>query len=214
MKKLSLFVCALLLAGTAAHAQSFHKGSFLISLSEGGSFAHYSTSGIASDGSTATNMHGDRDPLTIEYGLSNRWGIGLNMGKDVYRPSASMYGLKTTDGRVQALVSEVTIDGNYHYLTTRHTDLSAFVSFGPSSVSFKTQGGDPTYNYVAGGFIVRAGSRAKFYIGRRIGIMAMVSTYSTSCSTKGQKGNTLPGISTTSLSGYAFEFGPCLRFGR
>ena len=201
--------------GRARAQSSFHKGALLISLSEGRTHTHYAThnTAIANDGGNHTNTDGDRDPLTIEYGLSKNWGIGLNMGTDIIKVNpVDFYNFSTNKSYVNAFMSEFTIDGTYHFFNTRHTDVSAFLSLGAASVTLKGNDGDFAYQYNAGGGIIRFGSKAKYYFKRRFGVMAMISTCSANCSPKGIKGNTVGNDYSTSINGWALESGPCFRF--
>ncbi len=198
-----------------ARAQSFHKGALLISLSEGTTHTHYTThnTAVAQDGHHSTNTDGDRDPLTVEFGLTDRWGIGINMGTDIIKVnSKDFYGFATTKGKVNAFMSEVTLDGNYHIFNTKHTDLSAFLSVGLAGVTIKGNDGDFAYQYNAPGAIVRVGSKVKYYFRKRFGVMAMVSTYAAGCSPEMVKDNTVGNNYATSIKGWALEFGPCFRF--
>ena len=204
--------CLFMFANTSA--QSFRKGSFLISISEGSTFASYTTSGSAQniDVINRGNIAGDRDPLTIEYGLTKKWGIGLNMGGDLYNIDPSkFYNFSTPTNKVKAIMSELTIDANYHFFVTRHTDLAACLSFGGSSVSFKGNNGDFHYQYNSGGNIVRIGTKARYYFRKRFGVHGMLTAFTTKNATNNVKGNTVANNYTTGLSGYAIEFGLCYR---
>ena len=191
-------------------AQAFRQGSLLISLSEGTSYTTYSTN----DGSFhyTDNVTGQRDPITVEYGLTNHWGIGLNMGGDIYNVNpAPYYNFQTANSTVKVKTSELTLDANYHFFTTRHFDLAAFVSLGPSSVFFSGNSDDHSYNYNSCGLLIRTGTKARYYITKRLGVTGMVSTFATQCSSQGGKGNTVGNNYNTTIKGSAIEFGPCYR---
>lgn len=199
---------------TNVDAQAFRKGSLLVSASEGATFARYTTTGPdAYNQVIATNNNnGDRDPLTIEYGLSNKWGISLTSGGDIYRVNtATFYGDKASTGTVKAITGELTVDANYHFYVTRRVDISGFGSVGLSGVSIKGSDGDRAYEYTAGGTIIRLGARARYYVFKRFGIMGMFSAFSTSLSPDGSKGNTIGQDVHTSIQGCALEFGLCYR---
>ena len=206
------FFCLIISANT--NAQSFRKGSFLISISEGSTYAAYTTTGSAQNSDVMNTGHiaGDRDPITVEYGITKKWGIGLNMGGDIYNIDPSrFYNFSTTTNKVKVITSELTLDANYHFFVTRHTDIAACLSFGGSSVSFKGNDGDFHYQYNSGGNIVRIGTKARYYFRKRFGVHAMLSAFTTKNATNGIKGNTVANNYTTGLSGYAIEFGLCYR---
>src|SRR6476469_843484 len=84
-----VLAAAFLLIGFSYHdadGQAFRKGSLLISLSEGATYSHFTTrnDNPYNDGKSTEQINGDRDPLIVEYGLTDRWGIGLSSGGDIY----------------------------------------------------------------------------------------------------------------------------------
>ena len=210
MNKLSLVIAIALLAQSAS-AQSFKKGSLLISLSEGATYSTFSTTSDNTGNSDVLhtgNITGVRDPITIEYGLTNHWGLGINMGGDIYHADPSKYyGFQTTTNDIKVITSELTLDANYHFFVTRHFDLAAFASLGFSSVSFNGNDGDHSYQYKSGGLLLRTGTKCRYYITKRFGVLAMASTFATQNATDGVKGNTVGSGYTTTLKGSAIEFG-------
>ncbi len=220
MKIARFTVLAALLALLFAHTgygQAFRKGSLFISISEGATHANYSTQGDGG-GITKDHINGDRDPLTIEYGLSKKWGVGVNLGTDIFKVNTeSFYGFQTTTGIATAYMSEFTLDGHYHYYVTKHSDLSAFASVGFSSVYFegrdrKGDNASPDYKYNAGGGIIRIGARGKYYFKSRFGVIGMVSLFSASCKPKDIGENAAGQTYRTKIKGSAIEFGLCYRF--
>ena len=79
------FVMLLLVCLFSDHsfAQSFKKGSLTVSLSEGTTYSTFSTNTTTPSGNEryAGNITGNRDPITIEYGLTNHWGLGPQYGR-------------------------------------------------------------------------------------------------------------------------------------
>ncbi|MCP2938071.1 hypothetical protein NK983_35785, partial [Salmonella enterica subsp. enterica serovar Typhimurium] len=72
----------------AAKSQCFRKGSLLVSISEGSTFANYTTNDVSGSKPVLRHsefMRGDRDPLILEYGLSQHIGVGLSAGTDLYQ---------------------------------------------------------------------------------------------------------------------------------
>lgn len=194
-------------------AQAFQKGSLLISLSEGGTNANFSTADMRKYSDVAHNEHiiGTRDPIILEYGLSKHWGIGLTSGADFYNiDPSSFYGFPATN-KIKAFMTEFTVDGNYHFFVTKKLDLSGFVSLGLSSVNLKGNSGDMPYKYNSCGTITRAGIKARYYFLWRFGVFGMLSAFSDHCSSIDEKGNTVGQGYATSIKGTALEFGLCCR---
>lgn len=207
--------------------KAFRKGSLLVSISEGSTSADYSTnfiknpelpeSDVKTDnppGVHTTKMDGIRDPLFIEFGLSDRWGIGLSTGNDIFKVDpAKYYGFKLPENKtVTANTSEFTFDVNYHVFTRAKTDISIYSSVGSFGVAFNGKEGDYDYKYNAKGGIIRLGTKARYYFYKRLGVLGMVSYYSGSASPEDVKGNTVGTNVNTSIKGYALEFGLCFRF--
>ncbi len=67
-------------------AQTFKKGTLLIGISEGSIWAHYTTSDFYTKQVISDDVvKGDRYPLQIEYGISNKWGIAVSFGNDIFK---------------------------------------------------------------------------------------------------------------------------------
>ena len=217
MKKIyftSAFVIAAFAFNAKAQSLAFHKGSFIIGVSEGSTAADYGTN----DGMHQAHHYidGERDPLTLEYGISKHWGVGINIGGDIFKVNPTVfYGIDGLASDTKAITSEFTLDANYHFFVTKRTDLSLVGSFGTSSVSLKGDNLDQSYQYIATGGIVRLGLHAKYYFWKRLGVQAMYSIYSANNnSTKDVKGNTFGNNYSTTLKGRALEFGFVFRFGK
>jgi hypothetical protein len=202
------------LSAVQASGQAFHQGSFQLNLSEGWSFSRYTTNDLNTKAIEGGGYYeGDRDPFSLEYGLSSHWGIGVSSGIDIFQinPSA-MYAFSTPVNKVKSTSSEFTFDCSYHFLLTEKADLSVVASFGTSSVSFKGNISDNAYQYTAMGGIIRLGVHARYYIWKHFGILAMLSTYSSTDSPLGVKCNAVGSNYSTSIRGASLEFGMCYRF--
>ena len=214
------------LAVLQIQAQSFKSGSFNLSLSGGSTTANFSTKNLGTDGTQGSqvNMEGIRDPLMLEYGISNHIGIGISTGTDIFKVDPSkFYGFSLPSQKpIEMYTSELNFDFNYHIYSNDRFDFSTFTSIGAFSVYTngveKLQRNDEnlsddffTYNYRAKGRIVRTGTRAKFYVWRRVGFMSMLSVYSGMASPKRVSGNTVGNNYTTRITGYATEFGICFK---
>lgn len=198
-------------------AQSFKKGSLLVSLSEGSTTANYTTRDLNKSNMQTiykSEVDGEREPLCIEFGLTNKWGIGLSSGTDIFKISPNRYyGFKLPNNEfLKVSTSEFTVDINYHYFVNRKLDLAAYSSIGLFSIVSKGQVSDVSYNHQSSGAIVRVGTKARYYFCKRIGIMGILSTYSGTASPKGIKENTVGNNTATTITGRALEFGLCFRF--
>jgi hypothetical protein len=218
MKNCTTFLTVALLATATLNAQSFNKGSLLISVSEGTTYTHY----VITDNSTNPgvvkdyNLNGDRDPLFIEYGISKKWGIGLLMGGDVFHINPSTY-YNTSSNDKKVITSELTVEGSYHFYNTRKWDLSGCMGLGFAGVSFNGFNGDgASTKYDAGGNIIRLSGKARYYPFKRFGILCILSTYAESCTPcpTNNNSNSLDKQTKTNITGYAIEFGICYRVRR
>lgn len=200
-------------ATSNVNAQSFNRGSLLVSLSEGATFTHYTlTDNTTNPGLVKEyNLNGDRDPLIVEYGISSKWGIGILLGGDVFHIAPSTYyNVNSNDKKV--ITSELTIEGNYHFYNTKKWDFAACLGLGVSGVSFYGSLGDGTSTkYSAGGQIIRLSGKARYYITRRFGILGILSTYAESCTPCPVTCNTFDKHTKTNITGLAYEFGLCYR---
>lgn len=218
MKKIftcSLSVLFVLLISNLSYAQAFRKGSLIISISEGHTLANYRTNDIS--GGTKKMVANDviigvRDPLIIEYGVSNRWSIGLSSGNDIFSINPSrFYGFNTSDNKVKVSTSEFSFECSYHVFVNKKLDLSVFASTGLFSINMKGNDNDIFYNHTSNGTIVRYGTRAHYYFFKRLGAVGMISNYLANSSTKDVEGNNIAQNYSTSINGIAIEAGLCFR---
>jgi len=198
---------------TSGQTDAFHKGALLVSISEGQTWANYTTENTTTNYTDGGYNHGGRDPLFLEYGLSKRWGIGLTSGADLYNVDPSrLYGFGTPGSPVKAITSELTVDGHYHFFVTHKTDVSAFAGAGAFSVSMKGNESDYSYKYQSSGNIIRGGVQGRYYFFKRLGFFGSLSAFAAKSSPQGVKGNTIANDYNTNISGGALEFGFCFRF--
>jgi hypothetical protein len=202
----------------STQAQAYRKGSLLISVSEGSTWAHYTTNNILANDETTPTTHGGgctggtRDPFIIEYGLSKRWSIGLTSGADIFKvKSANLYGFGEPDQTIKVTTGEFTIDCGYHVFVNKRLDLSVSTSVGMFSTGFNESTSDVTTKYKANGNIIRFGTRARYYFFRRLGAFGMASTYFANSSPKDVKANTVANTYSTKINGFALEAGLCFR---
>ena len=218
MKKnytLVLGIFSLFLA-TSLYGQAFRKGSLLVSISEGSTKAMYNTNDI-SDGNPKPVKHkcvdGVRDPIIIEYGVSNKWSLSLTSGNDIFTVNPSdYYNFRNTGNKIDAKTNELTFDVSYHVFVSKNLDVSVFSGAGAFSVGFSgVDNGDNWYKYQSNGSIVRVGTRARYYFWKRLGAFGMVSSYNARSSTKDIKDNTVGNNISTNINGFAVEMGLCYR---
>jgi hypothetical protein len=216
LKTVALSAICLLSLSSSLHAQAFRKGSFILSLSEGWTNSIYTTtdlSGRRSETGKQGEIIGVRDPITLEYGITRHWGIGLSSGSDFYYLDPSLYyGFSTGTSKAKATTSEFTLNGSYHFYVSRHSDLSLIASFGGSSVSLTNTDRDHPYQYTASGNVLRLAAHARYYPRKHFGFMGMASAFTSNASPAKVKGNTVALTTSTGISGFALEFGLCFRF--
>ena len=213
-------------------AQSFKKGVILVSLTEGTTYTNYTTqdvSGYGINDGYHTKTGGIRDPLTVEYGLTKRIGLGISLGGDIYDVNANNYSSQTTSisnnstatidaniqntintNKLKAMSSEITFEFNYHYFITKHLDLAFYMAAGPSGVMLKSDA-NPDLKYSAGGGIARIGSKARYYFCKRIGAVWMLSAFNGNYTPDNCKNNFGNNVATN-LKGIASEVGLTFRF--
>lgn len=208
-------VLCIFLASQITQAQSFRKGSLILSISEGHTLANYKTNDMSSGKKqTVANdvIIGVRDPFVIEYGVSNRWSIGLSSGNDIFTINPSKYyGFNTSNNKVKSSTSEFSFECSYHVFVNKKLDLSVFASTGLFSINIKGNDNDIFYNHTSNGTIVRYGTRAHYYFFKRLGAVGMISNYLANSSTKDVKDNNIAQNYSTSINGIAIEAGLCFR---
>ncbi|HTA81537.1 MAG TPA: hypothetical protein VK783_01260 [Bacteroidia bacterium] len=214
MKKYTIALSmALMFAGLGiSQSLAFRQGSFQINVTEGNTFAHYDTYNYETQKGESQYIIGCRDPLQLEYGITKHWGIGITSGADIYNlDPTNPYGLNVSNNQIKASTSEFTIDGSYHFFTTRITDISAVFSYGGSTVSFNgSNGSDGSYSYKSSGDIVRFGLHGRFFVLGHFGIVAMFTAFSQTDIPQVPK-DFVGTKYSTSISGFAKEFGICYR---
>lgn len=218
MKKIYFAIIVFIFAYTTSQAQAYKKGSLLVSISEGSTWAKFTTN----DNSPSDESHpikheecigGTRDPLIIEYGLTNRFSIGVTSGTDLFTVNSSkFYGFESSTNQVKIKTGEFTIDCSYHVFVNKRLDLSVSTSTGFFATTFNEKDGDMTYKYTANGTIARFGTRARYYFWKRLGAFGMASTYFANSTPKDVKDNTVAKTYDTKINGFAIEGGLCFRF--
>jgi hypothetical protein len=212
----TIFLYLILLMSLTIHSQkAFKKNSLVVSLSEGSTWANYHTKNVSSEFPQEENhicIEGIRDPLILEYGLSDRWSIGLTSGADIFSVSSKrFYGFNSPNEKVKVTTSEFTFDIGYHVYTNKRLDLSVSYSAGLFSSNFNVNTNDLNLKYTATGTIVRFGTRARYYFYKRLGAFGMMSTYFANSSSKDVKETTIAKNYNTNINGFAIEAGLCFK---
>jgi hypothetical protein len=206
-----IFVCFY----NSLNAQSFKKGTLLVSVSEGSTLANYKTKEHINSTPQLINSDviiGVRDPLIIEYGVSNKWSIGLSSGNDIFNINPSKYyGFSTSNNIVKTTTSELTFDVNYHVFVNKRLDLSVFASGGIFNIKIAGNDNDFFYKHEASGLIARYGTKARYYFYKRFGVVGMISSYLANASSENIKGNTEAKMYSTHINGLAIEAGLCFK---
>lgn len=220
---------ALLLTTLGSYAQqaevlpkAFYKKCLVTSITGGPSRALFTT--YTNDGEKVHSdmANGQIDPLIMEYGLTNKLGIGFSRGGENYSiDPAKFYRADLPDysSTMWTSTKYLTADLSYHPYITKRLDVSLFASTG----IFKVTGDvyklgewcDPLYTYTGRGAIVRGGIRSRFYFTKRFGLMAMAYGFNGIVKAKYKPGSVSDQINNTgyytNVAGGGLEFGLCFR---
>jgi hypothetical protein len=230
VRVLCLALCTI--AGHMDFAQAFHKYSLSVSITGGSTRAVYSTrDNLELGSSTIRNrqcIKGEMDPLIVEFGITNRIGVGFTFGANAYMVDANKfynYGPPDQSGKqLYSHASYSTFDVNYHPFVTRKLDLALFTSIGTLKVNVCDVPDDSPetdvsafsgsdYNlYYAKGTIFRTGVTTRYYFWKRLGVVSTVTGFSGFAKPHALDGNNFGGNYSTVLTGYTIEFGLCFRF--
>lgn len=211
MKKLTIIagiVCAITATSVQAQSLAFRQGSFQVNVTEGNTYSNYSTTGLSKElGESGGHIIGTRDPIQLEYGITKHWGIGISAGTDLYTMSGPEY------AKINSSTSEFTLDGSYHFFVLRKLDLAAVMSYGSSTIAFKSNSGDNGFGYSAKGNIFRTGLHARWFILGHFGLTAMVTAF-TENAVQAEPQNFVGSIYSGHYWGIAKEFGICFRINK
>ncbi len=196
-----------------ALAQSFKKGTLLIGISEGSTLARYTTSDVYTHQIISEQIiKGLRDPFQIEYGLSNKWGLAISFGNDIFKINPQTFYRYNYASQMKSKTSESILEVNYHFYNTQKWDIALFAGIG----CFKTELFDIYSKYLNDskvvydkGRISRTGVKLRYYLLNRLSLLAMLSAfngYSFSDNTKLSDDIPLQRIQT-SVKGVTLEFG-------
>jgi hypothetical protein len=234
MKNLTITTSvALLLTALGSFAQqtevlpkAFYKRCLVTSITGGPSralFTTYNDDGVKQNSNLET---GRIDPFIMEYGLTDKIGVGFSHGGENYDIDANAYykaNMPQDNKTMWASTKYLTADLSYHPYTTKRLDVSLFGSVG----CFKVFGEiyqqnmdwchptDALYSYEGHGGIVRGGVRSRYYFSKRFGVMAMGYAFNGVAKEKRKPSpiTDQPNNSGnwTILAGAGMEFGICFR---
>lgn len=236
---------ALLLTTLGSNAQqtevlprAFYKRCLVTSISGGPSRAFYATYDTEGKKVKSDIAQGAIDPFIMEYGLTNKIGLGFSYGGETYGVNVNEYynaNILETSPTMNAITKYLTFDFSYHPYSTKRLDISLFGSAGffrvsgtaysnlQSGLTYDADGNPITtscfrkevFNYYGRGAVIRTGARARYYFSKRFGLMAMYYYFNGLVKEK-QKPNTISDQKPTSgyytmINGMGLEFGLCFR---
>ncbi len=128
----TIALAACMMAASFTNAQSFQKGSIFFDLGLGLGI-YNTTSYNYQDSVTKTGKAGAIIiPVTFEYGIGNRIGIGAQLVTQNYLSSKdSLSNYKPT-----ANTKDINVFGNFHFVRAEHTDLFAGLTIGLSAFKY------------------------------------------------------------------------------
>lgn len=211
--KAKVLLFNLIVVAFVVQAQTFKKGTLLIGISEGSTWARYTTSDFYTKQVINDEIvKGDRDPLQIEYGISHKWGIAVSFGNDIFKikPKES-YHYNYSDV-MKSKTRESVVEINYHFYTQHKWDLAVFGGLGSFKVELFDNNSkclkDAKISYDKGG-IVRYGLKARYYVFNRFSVLGMLSMFGAASHSGQLKSNTDVPVQRieTRVSGITLEFG-------
>jgi len=154
MKKITLNLILFMLLVSTAQSQSFEKGNFNIDLGIGiGVYATHqkNTQTVVAGGLTQTQKSDTTDgaasfivPISFEYGISNKFGIGADLTfSNYFIAEEDKPNLKSVKG------FDFGLKFNYHIISSKRNDLFVGFGFGISSLSWNAQ---PQPNQIIDGY--------------------------------------------------------------
>jgi len=162
-----ILVVAMLISTTFSQAQCFQKHDMFIDLGFGLSIYNTTVRNYTTDSTKTGKAASIVIPLSFEYAIGNRIGIGLQLVTQSFLTGKD----STANSTPTAHSGELNLFGNYHCFRTDHTDLSIGLTLGGSTFTFnKNDVNAGTLS--AGGPYVDIHIGARFLLGKHIGILA------------------------------------------
>lgn len=137
MKKIAQILLIIILLSSTAFGQAYEKGNWNIDLDLGvGAYGTQTTSTVSLGALSQTNTETDGAAssivkLGLEYGISNRVGLGLRFGSSNYAiAEEDKDNVKSVKGK------DFSLHVNFHLLKADRNDLYVGLGFGMSNIEF------------------------------------------------------------------------------
>ncbi len=164
----ALVLC--LMATTISHAQCFQKKSMFLDLGIGIAIYNTEVYNYEND-STKTGKAGSVIiPLTFEYGVGNRIGVGLQLVRQNFIAGKD----STNNTKPDAHSGEINLLGNYHFYRSDHTDLYGGITLGISGFKYNSNNANKAI-LDAGGSFTDLHFGARFLFGNHTGMLLNLS---------------------------------------
>jgi hypothetical protein len=165
----TLVVAICLFSTTFSNAQCFQKHAMFLDLGFG--LGIYNTTVYNyTDKTTKTGKAGSFIvPLSFEYALGNRIGIGLQLVSQSFLSRKD----STSNSTPTAHSGELNVFGNYHFYCSDHTDIYAGLTIGGSNFTYNANN-DKATTLSAGGPYVDIHCDARFLFGNHFGMLASI----------------------------------------
>ncbi len=211
--------------------RAFYKRCLVTSITGGPSTAVYTTWNKNGDMTHSDRIRGNIDPLIMEYGITDKIGVGFSRGGENYNINVNDFykaGLPAENNIMWASTKYFTLDFSYHPFVTKRIDFSLFASTGFYRVegsvysnpvdNFGAVSCMPSkelFTYNGRGAVIRTGMRSRIYFTKRFGVMGMLYAFNGFAKEK-PKSNPITDAQnntgySTMLTGLGGEFGICFR---
>jgi hypothetical protein len=162
-----LVVVLCLISTTVSHGQSFQKHDMFLDLGFGLGIYNTTFYNYNNDSTKRGKAGSIIIPLTFEYAIGNRIGIGVQLVTQSFLTSTD----SSTNAKPSVHSGELNLFGNYHFVRSEHVDLAVGLTIGGSNFTYNTNdsnGGTLT----AGGPYVDIHFGARFLFGKHLGMIA------------------------------------------
>lgn len=233
MKKLTSltsFALHLLALGSSAQEKeilpkAFYKRCLVTSITGGPGKALFTTFNNKGEKAHSDLAVAQIDPLIMEYGLTDKIGVGFSKGGENYNIDANkFYNADISDGNqlMWTRTKYITADLSYHPYTSKRIDVSLVASAGYFNVTGDcyeynewSYNSTPLFSYNGNGLVARGGLRGRYYFSKRFGLMALAYGFSGIAKAKYQPSSISDQKNNsgyyTLINGCGLEFGLCFR---
>jgi hypothetical protein len=165
-----LVVVLCLISTTFSHAQSFQKHDMFIDLGFGLGIYNTTTYNYVNDSNKTGKTASVVIPLSFEYAIGNRIGIGLQLVTESFLSSKD----STKGNKPTAHAGSINLLGNYHFFRTDHTDLSAGLALGGSNFTYN-QNNATDAMFTGGGTYFDLHFSGRFLFGKHFGMLVSLT---------------------------------------